>query len=208
MLPPSVELGLARGLDVAVAFAALIFFGPLLILTAVMVKLEDGGPILYSHRRVGKNGRPFGCLKFRSMAVDADARLSALIATDQAAATEWAVNHKLRDDPRVTRIGRFLRQSSLDEFPQLFNVLKGDMSVVGPRPIVEAEIARYGASFADYCLIRPGITGLWQISGRSDLSYSERVSLDADYARRKSLAVDIVILAKTIPAVLFRRGSY
>jgi lipopolysaccharide/colanic/teichoic acid biosynthesis glycosyltransferase len=179
-----------------------------MIAVGMAVYLGDGGPMFFAHRRVGRHGVPFPCLKFRSMAIDADLRLERLLAADVEARREWDADHKLRADPRVTPVGDFLRRSSLDELPQLFNVLRGDMSLVGPRPIVQAEAAKYGRRFKSYCKVRPGITGLWQVSGRNDVCYRERVALDVLYARRKSLAMDAGILIKTVPAVLLRRGSY
>ena len=198
----------SRGLDVSIALAALIFMLPLLLTLAIAVKLSDGGPVLFSHRRIGRDGRVFGCLKFRSMVVDAEARLNALLATDEAARREWALDHKLRNDPRVTAFGNFLRRSSLDELPQLINVLRGEMSIVGPRPIVQGEVSRYGRRFASYCAVRPGITGLWQVSGRNDVSYRRRVACDVVYARRRSLGRDVFIILWTVPAVLKGQGSY
>jgi lipopolysaccharide/colanic/teichoic acid biosynthesis glycosyltransferase len=199
---------LTTGMNVAVALIALLFLLPVMLLVALAVYAQDGGPILFAHRRIGLNGRTFHCLKFRSMAVDAEARLAELLATDPAARAEWEKDHKLRQDPRVTRLGAFLRKSSLDELPQLFNVLRGDMSLVGPRPIVEAEVGKYGRRFRDYCAVKPGITGLWQVSGRNDTSYRTRVALDCMYARRRSVGLDAYIIAATVPAVLTRRGSY
>ncbi|KQY35995.1 hypothetical protein ASD38_02465 [Caulobacter sp. Root487D2Y] len=198
----------SRCLDIAVALLALIFIVPLLATIAVAIKLADGGPVLFSHRRIGRDGQPFGCLKFRSMVVDAEERLARLLAVDELARQEWLKDHKLRDDPRVTPLGSFLRRSSLDELPQLFNVLRGEMSIVGPRPIVQAEVARYGRRFASYCAVRPGITGLWQVSGRNDVSYRRRVACDVVYARRKSLGRDVFIIVWTVPAVLKGQGSY
>jgi exopolysaccharide production protein ExoY len=142
------------------------------------------------------------------MVVDADARLAALLEHDHAARFEWQRDHKLRNDPRITRFGAFLRRSSVDELPQLFNVVMGDMNLVGPRPIVFAEVARYGRYFDTYCQIRPGITGLWQISGRNDLSYRRRVALDVTYARAKSIKLDCFILIATVPKVFLAHGSY
>ncbi len=152
-------------------------------------------------------GRPFACLKFRTMVVDADAVLEAHLSTHAGARAEWAHTQKLVDDPRVTCLGRFLRASSLDELPQLINVLRGEMSLVGPRPIVTSEIGRYGAHFENCFSVPPGITGLWQVSGRNDCSYAERVALDAKYAEEWSLLGDLAILARTIPAVLLQKGS-
>lgn len=197
-----------RSLDVALAVTALVFVLPLMGVVALAVFLQDGGPVLFSHRRIGRGGKPFYCWKFRSMAVDAEARLKDLLASDPAAQEEWARDHKLRNDPRVTRLGAFLRRSSLDELPQLFNVLQGTMSLVGPRPIVDAEISRYGHRFGHYCSVKPGITGLWQISGRNDVSYRTRVALDCLYAKSQSPVLYLWIVVVTIPAVLSRKGSY
>lgn len=197
-----------RALDVLIALAVLIFVAPLMIVVAIAIKVQDGGPIFFGHSRIGYEGRSFRCWKFRSMVVDAEARLAALLAADAEARREWNEDQKLRRDPRVTMLGRFLRVSSVDELPQLFNVLSGEMSLVGPRPIVTAEVARYGSRFNHYCSVRPGITGLWQVSGRNDTSYRTRVALDCLYARRRNLGLDTAVLARTVPAVLLRRGSY
>ena len=197
-----------RALDLFIAVAVIVFTAPLLAALAIMIKLHDGGPAVFGHSRIGRRGRSFRCYKFRTMVVDADARLQALLATDPEARREWELDRKLRNDPRVTPVGAFLRKSSLDELPQVFNVLRGEMSIVGPRPIVAAEAVRYGASFRQYCAVRPGITGLWQVSGRNNLPYHRRVALDRLYARSKCLSVDVKILVLTIPAVLSRNGSY
>jgi lipopolysaccharide/colanic/teichoic acid biosynthesis glycosyltransferase len=188
--------------------AALLFLAPLMLTVAIFVKLSDGGPVLYRQRRIGRDGEPFYCLKFRSMAVDAEARLAALLSTDEEARVQWEHCRKLKEDPRVTRVGRFLRASSLDELPQFLNILKGDMGLDGPRPIIAAEAPYYGIHFRHYCAVRPGLTGLWQVSGRSDVSYRERVVMDVAYVRAKCLMLDLKILAATVPAVLLRRGSY
>jgi lipopolysaccharide/colanic/teichoic acid biosynthesis glycosyltransferase len=203
-----VEQALTAAMNVAVAVVALAFLLPVLLAAGLAVYAQDGGPVLFAHRRIGLNGRTFYCLKFRSMAVDAEARLAALLDSDPVARAEWEQAHKLRSDPRVTPVGDFLRKTSLDELPQLLNVLRGDMSLVGPRPIVEAEVARYGRRFRAYCAVKPGITGLWQVSGRNDTSYRKRVALDCVYARRRSLGLDAYIIVATLPAVLTRRGSY
>jgi Undecaprenyl-phosphate galactose phosphotransferase WbaP len=197
-----------RVLDLLLSPLVLLFVAPLLLAIAAAIYMQDRRPILFAHDRIGRNGRVFRCLKFRTMVVDSDARLAALLASDPGARAEWERDHKLRTDPRVTRLGIFLRRSSLDELPQLFNVLLGDMSLVGPRPIVEAEIERYGSRFPHYCAVRPGITGLWQISGRNDVHYRRRVAMDVLYARSKCVWIDIWILLMTIPAVLLKRGSY
>lgn len=196
-----------RVYDIAVAVAGLAFLSPALITVALLVRLGDGGPVLFAHRRIGKNGASFKCYKFRSMVLDADKRLEVLLASDPDAADEWARDQKLRNDPRVTPLGRFLRKSSLDELPQLFNILRGDMSVVGPRPIVADEIVRYGAHFEAYKSVTPGVTGLWQVSGRNDVTYDERVEMDAEYAATWTVAGDIWITLKTVPAVLLSRGA-
>ena len=205
---PTVRLDAGRSLDVALAILILLFTAPLLLTVMGLMWVQGDGPIVFGHRRIGYGGRSFRCLKFRSMFPDADARLRLLLAVDACARAEWAADHKLRDDPRVTPLGAFLRKTSLDELPQLFNVLKGEMSLVGPRPIVDAERARYGRRMADYQSVRPGITGLWQVSGRNDTSYRRRIAMDVTYARRKSVAMDCRILIATIPAVIFSRGSY
>jgi exopolysaccharide production protein ExoY len=199
---------LNRAFDVLIALGAVLFLCPLLIVVAVLVKLEDRGAILFSHERIGLGGRRFGCLKFRTMAPDAEQRLEALLAADPQARWEWAQDHKLRRDPRITRIGKFLRTSSLDELPQLINILRGEMSLVGPRPIVAAEMARYGVHIRHYCAVKPGLTGLWQVSGRNDTTYRRRVVMDVAYVRAHGVGLDLGILFKTVPAVLLRRGSY
>lgn len=197
-----------RAMDMTIVFLALLFLFPLMVLIALAVFLQDGGPVLFSHRRIGRGGRPFYCLKFRSMAVGAEARLASLLASSPRARAEWARDHKLRIDPRITPLGSFLRRSSLDELPQLLNVLRGEMSVVGPRPIVEAEISRYGRRFRNYCSVKPGITGLWQVSGRNDVSYRSRVAMDCLYVKTQSPVLYAWIVVATIPAVIMRKGSY
>jgi len=204
----SLDQVLTELMNFGVVLVALIFLAPVMIGVGLAIFTQDGGPVLFAHRRIGRNGRYFHCLKFRSMAIDAERRLADLLANDPAAREEWARDHKLRNDPRVTRLGAFLRKTSLDELPQLFNVLRGEMSLVGPRPIVDAEIAKYGRRFSRYCAVKPGITGLWQVSGRNDVDYRRRVALDCVYARRRSVVMDGMIIAATVPAVLLRRGSY
>jgi len=197
-----------RTLDIVGAAALLALLAVPMLVIALLVRM-DGGPAFYAHPRVGRGGRLFGCLKFRSMVTDSEARLAALLAADEAARAEWAETRKLRRDPRVTRIGRFLRASSLDELPQLINVLRGEMSLVGPRPVQASELAQYyGAAAEHYQLVRPGITGPWQVSGRSETSYDRRVALDVAYATQPSLIEDIRILLRTPLAVLARRGAY
>jgi exopolysaccharide production protein ExoY len=197
-----------RIFDIVLSGAALVWLFPVMLATALAIYLVDGGPIVFSQSRLGFGGKTFRCYKFRSMCVNAEARLDALLATSPQARQEWERDHKLKADPRITAIGGFLRKSSLDELPQLFNVFIGDMTLVGPRPIVHAEICRYGRRFSHYCAVRPGLTGLWQVSGRSDASYRSRVAMDVVYARRRGPLLDLKILLATIPAVIFTRGSY
>ena len=179
-----------------------------MVLVALAVKVTSAGPMLFAHHRVGRHGKRFACLKFRTMAIDADAQLKALLDRDPDARAEWQRSQKLRLDPRITPIGRFLRRTSLDELPQIFNVLIGEMSLVGPRPIVESEIPRYGRHFAVYCRVRPGVTGLWQVQRQADTSYRRRVAFDVSFARGRSLRLYLLILARTIPAVLSGRGAW
>jgi UDP-galactose-lipid carrier transferase len=195
-----------KAFDQLMAAILLILLAPLFLVIASMVR-ADGGAAFFGHRRVGLNGQPFQCLKFRTMATNAEEVLRKLLQNDPAARAEWDASQKLRNDPRVTRIGRFLRQTSLDELPQLLNVLRGEMSLVGPRPIVEAEVIRYGRDIEYYYETRPGMTGLWQVSGRSDASYQRRVQLDLWYVKNWTLWHDVTILLKTIPVVLGKRGA-
>jgi exopolysaccharide production protein ExoY len=203
-----VGLASKRIVDIVLALSGIILLAPLLVLCFAVTWASLPGPVLFRHRRVGFNGRPFDCLKFRTMVADAPERLRKLLETDAAAAAEWAQCQKLRNDPRITPIGAILRKSSLDELPQLFNVLRGDMSIVGPRPVTEDELSRYGASVKAYTACRPGITGLWQVTGRSSTSYETRVSCDAYYARMWSLWLDSKIIIVTIPSVLFTKDAY
>jgi Undecaprenyl-phosphate galactose phosphotransferase WbaP len=197
-----------RALDIIAAGLGLVLLSPFFLIVALMVR-ADGGPAFFAHQRVGRGGKLFGCLKFRSMVIDSQTRLEALLASDPAARAEWEATRKLKNDPRITPIGRFLRSTSLDELPQLINVLRGEMSLVGPRPVQEAEIDRYyGASAAHYMAVRPGITGLWQVSGRSETSYESRVALDVAYVSRPSLLADLSILLRTPVAVVSRRGAH
>lgn len=202
-----VDRGALRVIELTVCLTALVILAPLLAGLALLIWLQDFGNPIFVHRRLGRGGVDFPCLKFRSMVMDADAKLRQLLTADSAAANEWARDHKLRSDPRITGIGTWLRKSSLDELPQLLNVLRGDMSLVGPRPIVASEVFRYGHYYLHYCSVRPGITGLWQVSGRNDLSYRRRVVLDTVYARTRSLGLDLIIMLMTVPAMLSGRGS-
>lgn len=199
---------LLQAADVTIAFLTLIALSPLMLLLALIIWAADGQSPIYGHRRYGRYGRTFVCFKFRSMAPNAEARLAHVLARSPAARAEWDRDHKLRRDPRVTPIGRFLRKSSLDELPQLFNILRGEMSLVGPRPIVAAEVARYGRRFAHYCSVRPGITGIWQISGRNDTGYRRRVAMDSMMARRMSAPLYARILVGTARTVLSGHGAY
>jgi lipopolysaccharide/colanic/teichoic acid biosynthesis glycosyltransferase len=199
---------LIRVLDVCVSISLLVFLAPLLALIAVAVFLFDPGPVFFAHRRLGRNGVPFPCYKFRSMYRGAEQRLETVLAADPVRRAEWAKDHKLSDDPRITRIGALLRVTSLDELPQLVNVLRGDMSLVGPRPIVQAEVVRYGRFISAYYSVKPGLTGLWQVSGRSNTTYRRRVAFDVLYVRSRSIALDLRILAATVPAVVSARGSF
>ncbi len=204
----SVDDALVRAFDIVVSLILIVAVAPLLALVALVIYASDPGPVMFGHVRIGRGGRRFRCLKFRSMVTDAQERLNALLMSDPIAAAEWARDHKLKNDPRITPIGSFLRQSSLDELPQLFNVLRGEMSLVGPRPIVTEEVSKYRRYFRSYCEVRPGITGLWQISGRNDVSYRRRVAMDVAYVRSHSVKLNLRILLMTIPSVLKSQGSY
>jgi lipopolysaccharide/colanic/teichoic acid biosynthesis glycosyltransferase len=196
-----------RAFDVVGASLAIVFLSPL-IATIIACTYASGGSPLFRHRRVGRSGVFFDCFKFRTMVTDADRVLHRLLDSDRQIKEEWLRDHKLRDDPRITRIGRFLRKTSLDELPQLWNVLRGDMSLVGPRPVVPDELRRYGNKVATFLSARPGITGLWQISGRNNTDYRKRVALDVCYVRSRSLLLDGYILAKTLRVVFTTRGAY
>jgi Undecaprenyl-phosphate galactose phosphotransferase WbaP len=205
VLKSAAQIG-KRGFDLVFAAILLAGVSSLMLAVAWMIR-RDGKPALYWHKRVGAGGQSFYCIKFRTMVANSDRVLTDLLARDPDAIAEWQATQKLRRDPRITPIGRFLRKTSLDELPQLLNVLRGDMSLVGPRPIVASETRFYGNHIDDYYSIRPGITGLWQISGRSDTSYERRVQLDVWYVRNWTLWRDMVILLKTLPIVLLRRGA-
>lgn len=196
-----------RAFDIVVSGVAIVILSPILLLIALLVRARDNGPAIYRQQRVGLGGRPFWCLKFRSMSLDADARLAAHLASSPAAAREWRLNRKLRNDPRITVIGKVLRKTSLDELPQLFNIFRGEMSLIGPRPVVTAELEQYGLARVHYLRTRPGLTGLWQVSGRSYTSYRQRVELDRSYVNKWSFLRDLAILLRTIPALVFRSGA-
>ena len=191
-----------RAVDIVISLSALILLSPLLLIVALLIRSTMGRPVLFSHRRLGLHGRPFACLKFRTMVSDADAALRLHLISNPEALQEWRVGQKLRRDPRVTSLGRLLRRSSIDELPQLLNVLMGQMSCVGPRPIVDDEVARYGDYWTDCIGARPGLTGPWQVSGRNRLTYERRVALDRHYVRRWSMRRDAWLLIQTIPAVM------
>ena len=205
--PSSAPDPFVRLADVTLAALLLIAFLPLCLLAALCIFVSDGGSPLFVQRRLGRGGTPFGCFKLRTMAPDADRRLVAMLAADPIARALWQSHQKLFADPRVTRLGHFLRLTSIDELPQLVNILLGDMSLVGPRPIVAAEVGHYGRRFAAYCDRRPGLTGLWQVSGRSRAGYPRRLACDRLFARRRSLALYVRILAATFPTVLFARNA-
>lgn len=196
-----------RLVDVMCSMLGLIVLGPVAVSFAMLVALDGGNPF-YAQTRVGRRGRMIRVWKIRSMVLDADQRLASLLASDPQARDEWARDRKLKQDPRTTRIGRFMRTSAIDEIPQLWNVLAGEMSLVGPRPVVAAELERYGDAARIYLGVHPGLTGLWQVSGRNDTTYDRRIELDAWYVRNWSLWIDAVVLMKTLPALMVRRGAY
>lgn len=194
--------------DRSAALFGLLLLLPLLLLVAALIYLRDPGPVLFAHPRIGRGGRTFRCLKFRTMVRNGDEVLARYLEENPEAAREWDATRKLKTDPRVTTLGQKLRKSSIDELPQLINVLKGEMSLVGPRPIVAEEARYYGAAMRDYASVRPGLTGLWQVGGRSDTSYADRVRLDQTYVRTRSLWLDLKIILRTVVVVVKGRGSY
>lgn len=194
-------------LDKGLAVLAFVALLPFFVVIPVLVKLTSRGPVFYRQERLGWRGAPIKVWKFRSMYVDADRRLEAILSSDPAKRAEWNANFKLKDDPRVTPLGRFMRKTSIDEFPQLFNVFSGEMALVGPRPIVEKEVKYYGASYGIFSSVKPGVTGLWQATGRSDIGYARRVALDCEYVLNWSPWLDVWILFRTVYAVLFMRGA-
>jgi Undecaprenyl-phosphate galactose phosphotransferase WbaP len=195
-----------RVIDIIGSLALLVLFSPLFLVVALMVSL-DGGPVFYRHKRIGRDGKPFGCLKFRTMILGAEACLNEYLSYHPEQRREWEQDQKLAFDPRVTAIGNVLRRLSLDELPQLVNVLVGEMSLVGPRPVTEGELKHYGAAASAYLAVRPGLTGPWQVSGRNDVSYATRVAMDEAYVRNFSLWNDIVILLRTPGVVLSKKGA-
>jgi exopolysaccharide production protein ExoY len=209
-LEPRVPRGglLKRLFDVIAASLLLFAFLPLIFFIGVIMFSTESGGVFFAHDRVGYRGKSFRCLKFRSMVANAEEALARYIEENPSARDEWNETQKLRDDPRITKLGKFLRETSLDELPQLINVLLGDMSLVGPRPIVQNEIQRYADRFDHYVRARPGITGLWQVSGRSDVGYEQRVELDSAYVTGWSFSGDMLILMQTVRVVFTRAGSY
>jgi lipopolysaccharide/colanic/teichoic acid biosynthesis glycosyltransferase len=193
-----------RAFDVAAALGGLALLLPLFPFIVLLIKLETRGPVFFRQERVGRHGRVFACYKFRSMAVDAEARKASLAHLNEATGAAF----KIKADPRITGVGRFLRRSSLDEFPQLLNVLRGEMTIVGPRPQIPGEVADYTPAHALRLLVRPGLTCLWQVSGRSHLDFEDWMALDAEYVRTRSLGRDLAILLRTLPAVIERKGAY
>jgi len=198
---------LKRVLDIALVLVAIPVLVPIMMLVALLVRLRSPGPIFFSHRRISRNGAFFPMWKFRTMCNNSAEVLEEYLARNPAARAEWRKTHKLRCDPRITGIGLFLRRYSLDELPQIWNVLTGKMSLVGPRPIVAAEVEKYGSRFAFYCKVKPGVTGLWQVSGRSDLTYQQRVALDCEYVKNWSLLLDLKILLRTFSSVVNQDGA-
>jgi exopolysaccharide production protein ExoY len=198
---------IALCLNQLLALMILLLLAPLMALVAFLIWRRDGAPVLFAHYRVGHDGKLFRCLKFRTMYRDAERMLSELLERDADARAEWRRDQKLTRDPRITPVGHFLRRTSLDELPQLFNVLRGDMSLVGPRPITVGELTRYGRVRWHYLSVRPGMTGLWQVSGRNNTSYDERVALDRRYVEERSLWMNLQILAKTVKVVVARDGA-
>ncbi|PSJ61619.1 sugar transferase [Pseudaminobacter soli (ex Li et al. 2025)] len=205
---PPIGGAIKRGFDIVGASAGLLLLSPLLMMLAALVKATDGGSIVYGHRRIGRHGKVFRCLKFRTMVQNGDQVLADYLARNPHMREEWEATRKLQDDPRITRVGSVLRKLSLDELPQLVNILRGEMSIVGPRPVVQDELELYGPAADYYLSTRPGLTGLWQVSGRNDVSYNARVAFDRHYVENWSFTFDLKIIAKTVPAVLSSRGSY
>ncbi|MBO1909459.1 sugar transferase [Microvirga sp. 3-52] len=196
-----------RAFDISFALTAAIIFLPLILLTALAIRISSGRPVLYRHKRVGFRGKEFECLKFRTMVTNGDSALLRHFQLYPEARKEWDDTRKLSNDPRVSQLGRVLRKTSLDELPQLLNILRGDMSLVGPRPVVRDELRRYGGAVSCYLRARPGLTGPWQVNGRSDTTYFERVTLDTHYVNNWSLFYDFWIIIRTVPAVVLVKGS-
>ena len=202
------NLWIKRLMDIGIVIITSLIFSPLIICIAILIKISSPGEVLYKQERIGRNGKPFLTFKFRSMVLDADKKLNELLASDIKARDEWEKNQKIKNDPRITGIGKFLRKTSLDEIPQFINVLRGEMSLIGPRPIVEEEIKKYGENFKRIFSVKPGLTGLWQVSGRSDTDYTDRVSFDTYYLQSWSVWLDIWIIWKTFGVIVKGRGAY
>lgn len=194
--------------DYTLTIIGVILISPILFFIAAWIYKDSPGPVIFQHIRIGKNGKPFPCFKFRTMCNNADKKLQELLSNNPEARAEWEKDFKLKNDPRITNSGAFLRKTSLDELPQLLNVLRGEMSLVGPRPVIEAELPRYGGFLDDYLMVKPGITGMWQVNGRSDTTYDERVQMDSWYVRNWSVWLDFMLLFRTIKAVLAGKGAY
>jgi lipopolysaccharide/colanic/teichoic acid biosynthesis glycosyltransferase len=197
-----------RLFDIVFALIILVLLSPIYLVIAILILISSRGSVLYVHPRVGLNGREFNCLKFRTMVTGADRFLEDYLNSCPISRAEYEASFKLKCDPRITKIGKFLRVTSLDELPQFWNVLLGDMSVVGPRPLVQAELVRYGEAIAQVLSVRPGIAGIWQVSGRNDLPYSRRIHLDASYVRRMGFGFDLWLIFRTILVVICPRGAY
>ena len=204
----SLEMAEKRVFDALLAILVFVCALPLFVVIPLLIKLTTPGPVFYKAPRLGRNGRPFFIWKFRSMYSDADRRLESLLMIDESAREEYKVLFKIKNDPRITFLGKILRRTSLDELPQLLNVFRGEMSLVGPRPIVEAEISRYGKDYEIVSKFRPGITGLWQTSGRNDVDYNRRIALDTYYVLNWSHWLDVCIVLKTVWCVLCMKGAY
>jgi undecaprenyl-phosphate galactose phosphotransferase len=207
--PGAIGFALKRVFDLISVVVILALFGWLMLVIAVLVRMSGGKKVIYGHTRVGRHGVPFKCLKFRSMVSNSDEVLRNLLETDPDARAQWDRDFKLKNDPRITKIGRFIRKTSLDELPQLWNVIKGEMSIVGPRPVVDAEFEQYyGGAREHYLAVPPGLTGLWQVSGRNDLDYGQRVELDRQYVDNTNVFYDFVIVMRTVKVMVVRRGAY
>ncbi|MFN2100029.1 sugar transferase [Altererythrobacter sp. MF3-039] len=198
----SIQRSVKRSIDIVLGGIFALALLPFVAVIAGIIWMVDGKPIIFSQERIGMNGKLFNCLKFRTMRIDAQERLDAVLAQDETAAREWVTTQKIRNDPRATRLGRFLRRSSIDEIPQFLNVIRGDMSLVGPRPILPTEAWRFGRYIEAYKSVQPGLTGPWQVNGRNNLSYRQRVAVDTNYARNFSLWRDLMILCRTPFAIL------
>jgi exopolysaccharide production protein ExoY len=205
--PKGGDFSAKRVFDIVAASLGLIFLAPLLILVALLIRLQDGQKALYSQPRWGYKGEAFRCFKLRTMVPDADKKLQAVLESSAEARLEWDRTQKLTNDPRITPLGKFIRATSIDELPQLLNIIRGDMSIVGPRPIPLYERPKYGEGFVHYARVRPGLTGLWQTSGRSNTTYAERIQLDTQYVKTRTFWGDVMIIVKTVPAVLLSVGA-